>query len=73
MRSESNLVSTLDMGSREFVALVGGGGKTSLLFALAEELLQRKKRVVTSTTTKVSHREAKRAPCIVFYPPGRIS
>jgi probable selenium-dependent hydroxylase accessory protein YqeC len=66
MRSESNLVSTLDMGSREFVALVGGGGKTSLLFALAEELLQRKKRVVTSTTTKVSHREAKRSPCIVF-------
>ena len=66
MRKARNLVSALDMGPRELVALVGGGGKTSLLFALAEELHQGKKRVVTSTTTKVRHREAQRSPCIVF-------
>jgi probable selenium-dependent hydroxylase accessory protein YqeC len=66
MKSVSNLVSALDLGSRELVALVGGGGKTSLLFALAEELHQGKKLVVTSTTTKVRHREAQRSPCIVF-------
>jgi probable selenium-dependent hydroxylase accessory protein YqeC len=66
MKSVSDLVSALDMGSRELVALVGGGGKTSLLLALAEELHQGKKRVVTSTTTKVGHSEAQRSPCIVF-------
>ena len=65
-RSESDLFSALDIGSRELVALVGGGGKTSLLFALADELLQRKKRAVTTTTTKIWHREALRSPCLVF-------
>lgn len=65
-RSVGDLVSALDMGSRELVALVGGGGKTSLLFALSEELHAVSKRVVSSTTTKVRRDEALRSPFIVY-------
>ena len=64
------LIPALGLGPREHIAIVGGGGKTSLCFALAEELLQAGKRVITATTTKVWHREANRAPCVVFSPSG---
>jgi len=67
------LISALDLGPREHIAIVGGGGKTSLCFALAEELLQAGARVITTTTTKVWHREANRAPCRVFCPFGAPS
>ena len=65
-KSMRDLVSALDIGPRELVALVGGGGKSSLLFALSEELLEGKKQVVTSTTTKVRHDEALRSPLVLF-------
>jgi probable selenium-dependent hydroxylase accessory protein YqeC len=48
-----DLASTLGLGRREHVAIVGGGGKTSLMHSLAEELCQGGFRVVASTTTKV--------------------
>lgn len=64
------LVSALGLGPREHIAIVGGGGKTSLCFALAEEFLQAGKRIITTTTTKVLHKEANRAPCLVFCPSG---
>ena len=64
------LISVLALGPREHIAIVGGGGKTSLCFTLSEELLQAGTQVITSTTTKVSHREASRAGCVVFCPSG---
>ncbi len=64
------LVSALGLGPREHIAIVGGGGKTSLCFALAEELMQAGRRIITTTTTKVRHKEANRAPCVVFCPSG---
>ena len=69
----TGLISALGLGPREHIAIVGGGGKTSLCFALAEELLEAGTRVITTTTTKVRHREANRAPCVVFCPSGAFS
>ena len=60
------LISALGFGPREHIAIVGGGGKTSLCFALAEEMLQSGARVITTTTTKVRHKEARRAPFVIF-------
>jgi len=62
----NSLAEALALGRREHVALVGAGGKTTLLFALAEELQKTGKLVLTSTTTKLWHREALRAPCLLF-------
>jgi probable selenium-dependent hydroxylase accessory protein YqeC len=56
----------LDLGPKEHIAFVGGGGKTSLMFALAEELVGSNKIVLTSTTTKVSYKEAGRAPLVIL-------
>ena len=64
------LISALGLGPREHIAIVGGGGKTSLCFALSEELMQAGRRIITTTTTKVRHKEANRAPCVVFCPSG---
>ena len=67
------LISALGLRPREHIAIVGGGGKTSLCFALAEELLQTGRKVITTTTTKVWHKEANRAPCVVLCPSGSAS
>ena len=64
------ILSVLNLGARENVAIVGGGGKTSLMFALAEALGSKGKRVVLSTTTKVWQGEAGRAPKIILFPYG---
>jgi probable selenium-dependent hydroxylase accessory protein YqeC len=61
-----SLVEALALRQREHVALAGAGGKTTLLFALAEELQRAGKRVLISTTTKLWHREALRAPCLLL-------
>ena len=60
------MVSALDIGRKEHVALVGGGGKTTLMFALAGELIKAGQKVITTTTTKIRHQEAARAPCKIF-------
>lgn len=62
----NNLVSALDLGSKEHIAIVGGGGKTTLMFGLAEELRHTGHRVVTGTTTKVWQTEALRSPRVVL-------
>lgn len=64
--SKVGLIGSLGLGPREHLALVGGGGKTSLMFALAKEAREKNKRVVTTTTTKIQHREALRAPVVLF-------
>jgi probable selenium-dependent hydroxylase accessory protein YqeC len=61
-----SLAEALALGAREHVALVGAGGKTTLLFALADELQRAGKRVLISTTTKLWHREALRASCLLL-------
>jgi probable selenium-dependent hydroxylase accessory protein YqeC len=63
--AENDLVSALDIGQREHIALVGGGGKTTLMFTLAGELLKAGQKVITTTTTKIRRQEATRAPCEV--------
>ena len=44
-----DLITTLGLGPREHMAIVGAGGKTSLMFALAEDLFIGGKRVVIGT------------------------
>ena len=61
-----DLITTLGLGPREHMAIVGAGGKTSLMFALAEDLFIGGKRVVIGTTTKVWTMEAMRFPCVIF-------
>ena len=60
------IVSELDLGERENIALVGGGGKTRLMFALAEALSLNGKKIVATTTTKVFQAEAERYPKVIL-------
>ncbi len=46
----ADFATTLSLGAKECISLVGGGGKTTLLFALGEQLSGT---VVLSTTTKM--------------------
>jgi len=61
-----DLVSTLGLGPRAHIAIVGGGGKTSLMIALADALGRAGARVVTTTTTKVWLTQARLAPRVIF-------
>ena len=69
-KSHQGLITALDLGPKEHVAIVGGGGKSTLCFALAEALELSGAKVVSTTTTKVRHEEAKAYPRLVLYPPG---
>jgi len=53
-----DLISALDPGPSELLALVGGGGKSTLMLALTRELSQKGRRVLATTTTKVWYRQA---------------
>lgn len=65
-----DLISAVDLGPREHVAIVGAGGKTSLMFSLAGELVKAGCKVVTSTTTKIWHHQAQLAPATLFCGPN---
>jgi probable selenium-dependent hydroxylase accessory protein YqeC len=69
----SRIVSELDLGKRENIALVGGGGKTGLMFALAEALCLSGKKVVSTTTTKVFKGQAERYPKVILSGTGLIT
>jgi len=68
-KSHQGLITALDLGPKEHVAVVGGGGKSTLCFALAEALRLKGARVISTTTTKVRHEEAKAYPRLVLDSP----
>lgn len=63
-----DLKTALGLREREHIAIVGGGGKTSLMFALATELKSAGHTVLTTTTTKIWHKEAACASCLLLNP-----
>ena len=69
-KSRKGLITALDLGPKEHVAVVGGGGKSTLCFALAEALELSGAKVISTTTTKVWHEEAKAYPRLALYTPG---
>lgn len=65
-----DLISALDLGQREHVALVGAGGKTTLMFALAEALYRKGCRLISGTTTRILLEQRNRVPGTVFVSSG---
>ena len=59
---QRDLLNTLNLASREHIAVVGGGGKSTLCFELAQALIQDGAKVISSTTTKVRQAEARAYP-----------